>query len=479
LTRLQKTARSLHLISSTDCLVSIALLNKATQMLKSGLVRDAEFSSLMEKVQAAPQILVGFSGGLDSTVLLHWLHTFIAKDRLTAIHVNHGLSAHAKEWETHAIQFCAALGVTCHCESVRILSNGGGIEDGARRARYAVFEQRLVVGGVLLLGHHQDDQSETMLYRLMRSAGPKGLSGMPVTRALGCGHLYRPLLSVSKLELTQYAVQESLTFVEDNSNSSDMYDRNFLRHRIIPILAQRWPDYRQRLTGAAAINLDAQELCRSLALEDLQSLQVRKERGGLSLSLACFNELTAVRQRNVLRYWKLSNEHSGPNAKIIAEVLLSVINAKIDANPKVVYQDTEYRRFSNRLYMLDAHRFSHAQTQAMDDFDWCHEDVVDVGGHMQLAAASSLGSGLRVPPTRMFTVRLRKGGETCHPVGRTHSNSLKKCLQEFGVEPWWRDKIPLIFVGQELVAVADLWVCEGWQAKIDELGVKIHWQDNS
>ncbi|MDG0968924.1 MAG: tRNA lysidine(34) synthetase TilS [Porticoccaceae bacterium] len=433
----------------------------------------------MEKIQAAPQILVGFSGGLDSTVLLHWLHTFIAKDRLTAIHVNHGLSAHATEWQTHALQFCMALGVTCHCESVGVIPNGGDLENRARQARYAVFEQRLVSGGILLLGHHQDDQSETVLYRLLRSAGPKGLSGIPVTRSLGCGHVHRPLLSVSKLELKQYAAQESLTFVEDDSNSSDIHDRNFLRHRIMPILAQRWPDYLQRLTGAAAINLDTQELCRALAHEDLQSLEVRKERGGLSLSLARFEALTAVRQRNVLRYWRPSHEYNGPNAKIIAEVLLSVIDAKIDANPKLIYQGTEYRRFSNRLYMLDAHRFSHAQPQAMDEFDWCYDDVVDLGGHMQLTAASSLGSGLRVPPTRMFTVRMRRGGETCHPVGRTHSNSLKKCLQEFGLEPWWRDKIPLIFVGPELVAVGDLWVCEGWQAKIDELGVNIHWQDKS
>lgn len=443
------------------------------------LTAERVFGALQEEIRGKTQVLVGFSGGLDSSVLLDLLTQIIPSDKVTAVHVNHGLSPKASEWQAHAERFCQSRGITCHSERVDVELDGEGPEAAARKVRYAVFETLLGPDGILLLGHHQDDQSETLLYRLMRSSGPVGLSGIPAIRSLGAGHLYRPLLSWPKEALRAYALNKNIEWVEDTSNSRNDYDRNFLRNRLIPILAERWPDYRQRLRGVSEISHDSSELSRDLAIQDMKALQSRPERAGVSLLIDSFNQLSRVRQKNVLRHWGDIQGRCAPSRKIIDEIIKSVIEARVDASPKVVCQDTEYRRYDGRLYRLDSIKLMGQPDDQPLDLSWQHSEILDLGGGMQLVGKPSLGDGLRAPQSGILRVSNRRGGEHCHPAGRSHSNTLKKCLQEFGLEPWWRGRVPLIYLDQQMVAVADLWVCDGWRAKQGETGIKIVWHENS
>ena len=443
------------------------------------LTAQRVFGDLRSELLSAPQVLVGFSGGLDSSVLLDMLSQTIPSDRITAIHINHGLSAKASQWQAHAELFCQSRGITCHSENVNVEHYGSGPEAAARQVRYDVFEKLLHQQGILLLGHHQDDQIETLLYRLMRSSGPLGLSGIPVTRSIGAGTLYRPILTWSKEELKTYALAKSIEWVEDKSNSCNDYDRNFLRNRLIPILAERWPDYRKRLSGVSAISRDSTELCRDLASQDIMSLESRPERGGVSLLIDSFNKLSRVRQKNVLRHWAETQHRHTPSRRIIDEIINSVVESRIDASPKVICGDSEYRRYDGRLYLLDSIKLVSEPVENPLDLSLRHRDAINLGGGMQLVAEPTRGEGLRMPENRAFRIANRQGGEHCHPVGRSRSNSLKKCLQEFGLEPWWRDRVPLILLDQQIVAVADLWVCEGWQVKPEEIGIKFQWHDNS
>ena len=443
------------------------------------LTAERVFGALQGEIQGKTQVLVGFSGGLDSSVLLDLLIQIIPSDNVTAVHVNHGLSPKASEWQAHAERFCQSRGVTCHSERVEVKLDGEGPEAAARKVRYAVFETLLRPDGILLLGHHQDDQSETLIYRLMRSSGPVGLSGIPAMRSLGAGRLYRPLLSWPKEALQAYALNKNIKWVEDTSNSRNDYDRNFLRNRLIPILAERWPDYRQRLRGVSEISEDSSKLCRDLATHDMKALQSRPERAGFSLLIDSFNQLSRVRQKNVLRHWGGTQDRCAPSRKIIDEIIKAVIEARVDASPKVVCQDTEYRRYNGRLYRLDSIKLMGQPDDQPLDMSWQHSEILNLGGGMQLVGKPSLGDGLRAPQSGILRVANRRGGEHCHPAGRPHSNTLKKCLQEFGLEPWWRDRVPLIYLDQQIVAVADLWVCDGWRAKQGETGIKFHWHDNS
>jgi tRNA(Ile)-lysidine synthase len=180
-----------------------------------------------------------------------------------------------------------------------------------------------------------------------------------------------------------------------------------------------------------------------------------------------------------LRYWAECYGLSAPGLKIINEIGSSVIGARVDASPKVVCQDVEYHRYSDRLYLLESARVLNDFEEINSKVLWDLNAKSKLEAPMMLAATTVIGEGIRTPKDGCLKVSFRQGGERCRPSGRAHSTSLKKCLQEFGLEPWWRDQVPLIFIDEELVAVADLWVCEGWEPSVQEKGIKIHWQDNS
>ena len=204
-------------------------------------------SPWQEQLEAAPQILVGFSGGLDSSVLLALLTDIIPVQRLCAVHINHGLSNNASDWQSHAEAFCLSLGVQLHSETVAVQETGQGLEAAAREARYQVFENLLQQDGVLLLGHHADDQVETVLYQFLAGFGSQRLVGYSGFTSHRPWTTYSASTLLAKSAAAGLCRPAQIRWIEDESNLESTFDRNYLRNNVVPEIAQRWPDYAQRL----------------------------------------------------------------------------------------------------------------------------------------------------------------------------------------------------------------------------------------
>lgn len=449
------------------------------------------------RLASASTILIGFSGGLDSTVLLHACARELPRSKLRALHVNHGLSPNSDYWQEHCQSFCRQLGITLYSRPVAVSSRGRGIERAAREARYQCFEELVGLNDILLLAHHKDDQAETVLYRLLRGSGPKGLQGMPEFRPLGEGHLLRPLLDYSRSDLELYARHHQLKWIEDESNTATRFDRNYLRHQIVPLLAERWPDYQQRILRSAQQCESAQLVLDERGREDLAALDVRQERVGFSLSLGdVFQNLTLARQKNLLRCWVDSLRLEPCGHSIIDSVLSDLLSARRDASPLVSWSGGSFRRFKNRLYLLPVFgspwpikSLNNSSQNAPNDvvryvtdnesIDVRFEDDyhLPVPGGFNLSFSAVEGPGaLRITPQDNVEIGFRQGGERCRPSGRYHSAPLKKLLQEAQLEPWLRDLAPLVYINGELAAVADIFICAGFECASGESGVAPSWQ---
>jgi tRNA(Ile)-lysidine synthase len=434
------------------------------------------FADWAAALHDSPQLLVGYSGGLDSTVLLHLAVQYWNSERIRAVHVNHGLSRSADGWQKHAQDNCAALSVAFSVHRVDCRQSGNQ-EAAARSERYAAFRRELIDGGMLLLGHHADDQVETVLYHLLRGSGSRGLAGIPTTRKLGLAYLARPLLRLTRADLLAYGRHHGLRWIDDHSNANINFDRNFLRHRVVPAIAERWPDHASRIASSAARSREADALASSVFLTDLERLDRRDERSGLSIGILKLSLLDSPRQRNIIRHMPSELGLQPPSSKAVEEVLKSCVNARVGALPMVVCGNYQYRRYRDKLYVVCALN-EHADC-AEKSIAWRLDGPLTLPGGGVLMASEEQSLGLRLAASTTVEIGFRRGGERCRPVGRGHSQWLKKLFQEYGLEPWWRSSIPLIYAAGKLVAVGDLWICEGWQVGVGERGLKIHWRSNS
>ena len=412
----------------------------------------------------AGRLLVGYSGGLDSHVLLHLARYHYGATGLLAVHVHHGLSPNADRWQRHCEATCAALGIACHSERVAVTVGAGSPEGGARAARYAVFARLLGEGDVLLLAHHADDQAETVLYRLLRGGVA---AGMPAARPLGRGRLMRPLLAFSRDRLRAYAERAGLHWIEDESNALLHADRNYLRHRVLPALAGRWPDAVVRLGRAAARSATAADLHREMAEIDLATLDERAERVGSSVDLRRLLALPPHRRDNLLRHWLPAPGVPEPGARVLAALVRDLAGAGGDAAPLVSWAGGQWRRFRGRLHLLPRGWGENVATER-GPWPWSPPAPLPLPDGAVLGARPVTGCGLRAGDG--LVVRYRHGGERAHPADRRVSTSLKKILQERELEPWLRDRVPLIERAGQLVAVGDLFVCAGAAAGPGEPG---------
>lgn len=391
---------------------------------------------------------VALSGGLDSTVLLHLLSA--EGEPVSAVHVHHGLSPNSDDWADRCAELADSLGVPLVTRQV-VVDTADGVEAGARDARYREFRHLLAPGDQLLLAHHGDDQVETFFLRLLRGAGPQGLSGMRSSRPLGQGTLLRPLLGVARSELETYARENELSWIEDESNRDLRFDRNFLRARVLPLLSDRWP-LRQRIQRAARNLEESAVLLQELAESDLRDCRRRPERLGESIALDRYLALRPERQRNLLRSWAESLGGVWPSALQLAELEQQLASAEPDRQPAVPLGQMVARRFRDRLFLTP----SLPEVPKSFSVTWGGQGV------LQLAGGGSLG-GLPGWPAAQYRVAFRQGGERARPLERQHSQTLKKLMQEYGLEPWLRDRVPLIFEGDRLLAVGDLFLCDGWE----------------
>ncbi len=402
------------------------------------------------------RLLVAYSGGLDSTVLLHLMaqakHQLDLTASVIAVHVNHQLAADANAWERHCESVCERLDIDFISERVDINKNGKGLEDAARDARYKVFEALVEPNDILLMAHHSNDQGETFLLRLMRGAGVLGLSAMRAERALGTGKLWRPLLEVSRDELEAYANKNNCQWVEDASNVSLNLDRNFLRHKIIPTLVSRWPQAIKQLQTTSARLEQAQHLLSDLAAIDFQDLDERVERYGQSIAYQKCAALSAGRISNVLRYWCSKKGFAAPSSDQLSQIHTQFFNAGAQQSSAVVtWGACECRQFNNRLYLMPLLASFRPPAKYMS---------VGEGNKVKLGVAGELVLNKAMFKTQKLSIRWRQGGERCTPINRAHSQTVKKLLQEYQLETWLRDRVPLIYCDDQLVAVADLWLCK-------------------
>lgn len=397
---------------------------------------------------------VGFSGGLDSTVLLHALVQLQLPVTIRALHINHQISPHADQWQAQCSAICAQLGIEFTAEKVNVINSGKGIEDAARAARYAVFERHVGAADFLLTAHHANDQAETLLLRLLRGTGPRGLAAMAAQRPLGQATLVRPLLNFSRTQLESYAREHQLRWVEDESNQDDAYDRNFLRNQVLPLLAARWPSFQRKWQQTAELCAEQELLLEAIAQEDLTCSAPRTERIGQSIDLVLLRSLSPVRQQNLLRYWLRGAGYSTPEQSHWQQIQAQLLLGRDDAEANVSWGDASLRVFRTRLYLLPARLPAMALT------------LLETSDNQSLRLKMGLPN---------LHIRARVGGERCKPAGRHHSQTLKKLLQEYAVEPWLREQLALVYSGDELVAVADLWVCDGFVAEAGEAGYRLSW----
>jgi tRNA(Ile)-lysidine synthase len=401
----------------------------------------------------APAWHIAFSGGLDSSVLLHLL-AHLAKSEslpaLNAIHVHHGLQAAADAWPDHCRAVCTALGVPLQVVRVQV-QPGASLERAAREARYQAFNEALQVGEVLLTAQHRDDQAETLLFRLLRGAGVRGLSGMPRQRPLGKGHLLRPLLDVTRAELEAYANAHGLSWIEDPSNQDRHYSRNYLRHQVFPELTRRWPQALATMARSAAHLSEAQALLGELAAIDLRGAGSRNEFDWLglpSLELAPLTPLSDARQRNALGHWL------GPVTRLPDTDHWSgwknLRDATGDASPVWRLADGELHRAGGRIWWLSG--------------SWLRSPPV-AGTWPQSSASLLLADNGVVSisgqiPDGPLQIRYRQGGEVMELPGRGHRD-LKRLLNERAVPSFVRGRLPLLYKGEQLLAVANLQGLDG------------------
>lgn len=415
----------------------------------------------------APAWHIAFSGGLDSTVLLHLLASLANTETLpplSAVHVHHGLQATADLWPEHCQSVCDTLGVPLRIMRVQVRP-GASLERAARDARYQAFAEVIGAGHVLLTGQHRDDQAETLLFRLLRGAGVRGLAAMAVQRPLADGYLVRPLLDVSREALEAYAHAHQLKWIEDPSNADPRFSRNYLRHRVFPVLTERWPQAVSSLARTAEHLSEAQGLLDELARMDLHAADQPSPFPWLplpSLALAPLCELSGARQRNALRHWlnpltRLpdSDHWAGWDA---------LRDAKGDAQPLWRLADGELHRCGERIWWLPV-TWSDFSGDAVS---WtCPEKTLALPGNGELEIVGKVPEG-------PFEVRYRQGGEIVEVPGRGRRD-LKRLLNECGLPGFVRGRLPLLYQGEQLLAaptLAGLWrgPASDWQ---------LHWVPQS
>jgi tRNA(Ile)-lysidine synthase len=341
------------------------------------------------------QIWVAYSGGVDSHVLLHLACESFVNVRV--VHINHALSDLDKQWQQHCEQTCADLNLPLQCLHVDAAPKPGqSPEDAARNARRAAWQTMLGSNDLLLLGHHADDQAETILYRLLRGAGPKGLSGIKSKTKLGSVTLFRPLLNITKQEILDYAQVNNLNWLQDQTNADNHFDRNYIRNNILPTMLDRWPAAIANINRAAQLCGNAASLVAQQAAEKLVNIQLPDSK----LDLLKLSAEPLLWQYEILRLW-LQNHDINPSLQQLKIICTEVISARIDSQPEYIIANRILKRSSNKLYLL---------------------------------------ANTKLP-------------EFSH----SHGRKAKKIFQQHGIPPWERSKYPLVFDGDKLVAIVGLW----------------------
>jgi len=417
---------------------------------------------------------VGYSGGVDSHVLLHVLDSFAREHNLnlTAIHINHGLSNKAKEWAEHCLSVCNIMNVKMQLIEIDATApKGESPEAWARAMRYDAIRKLISDEDLLYTAHHKDDVVETLLLQLFRGAGPAGLSAMPAKARFGKGWHCRPLLGFSRSQLEEYARNSHLIWIEDESNQDDKFDRNFLRNNIMPAIKNRWPGVIETVSRAAGHQAQASELLNELAKRDMADI-IHKPSG--CLDIKSLVRLSKPRMANTIRYWLKHKGLTLPAEKHLARIFIDIVDAREDASSCVSWQGTEVRRYRNLMFAsIPLPDISDRQK----GISWDLQQIctLPIG---ELQAIETKGSGLKAAKCRdkVVSVRFRSKGELIMHAG--HHHSLNKLFQEYGIAPWYRNYVPLIYIDNKLVEVAGVCIDDDFRAINSEDSWLVVWTES-
>jgi len=384
------------------------------------------------------RVAVGLSGGLDSVVLLHLMRGLAPRlgYKLSAIHVNHGLSPNAGDWQRFCSAYCLELGVPFKAVKVKVEKRHLGLEAAARAARRAAFAG--VRADAIALAHHLDDQAETVLFNLLRGAGLEGASGMPASGKLGRMALLRPLLGLPRAAIREYAAAQGLAWIEDESNRDEALTRNFIRRRVGPLLAERFPRWRENLARSARHFADA--------------------------------ELDA---RRVLRAYLKGKGLRAPSEAKLVEMLKQFGSA----GAAIWHDGVLFRRYREKV-IVEKNKIR----KPFKALAWNGESRLSVpalGGELRFRRVRGKGIDSSLLKGKSLQVRLRSGGERLKPDARRPSRTLKNLFQEAGVPPWERARMPLIFCGNDLVWAPGLGVDAKYLSAGRAPGIVPDWRSSS
>ncbi len=422
-------------------------------------------AALSEHLRPGARVAVALSGGADSMVLLDATAARAARHELSlsAIHVQHGLSPNAERWAEFCAAQCALRGVPLATHRLRLeRRRGESLEALARAARYACLLASDV--DAVALAHHADDQAETLLLQLLRGAGAHGLSAMARYRP-GRPAVLRPLLGLPRATLTAYAAARALAWIDDESNAERRHARNFLRHEVAPLLAARFPGYPATLVRAARHQAEAAELADALAAIDAAGVLAANglDREGLAA-------LPPARARNVLRWFLRAEGLRPPSEARLADMLRQLERAAPDAHPRIAHDGAEIGCHRGRIVV-------HAPRGPTFVRAWDGESELSLpGGSLVFERAHGTGVAAAKLALAPVTLRSRAGGERIRLAANRPARAVKRLLQEAHMPPWERDALPLVWSGDELVAVPGIGVALAYQAAPDEAGWRVVWR---
>jgi tRNA(Ile)-lysidine synthase len=431
---------------------------------------DKAFVALNQSHKKIKSMTVALSGGVDSVVLLHLLHSLQKKHHfiLNASHVHHGLSQNADKWVKFCEKLCAKLSISLDVHYIQLpYKKSLGIEGEARQFRYEKLLQSK--SDLVVLAHHADDQAETFLLQLIRGSGVKGLSSMAhfdVTRKL-----WRPLLNQSKSYIKSYAKFHKLKWIEDESNLNTDFNRNFIRFKVLPILKNKFNHIIKVIYRSSLHLREAQNLLDDLAKLDLKGY-LKLNKCNRKLQIKYFNKLSHSRAKNILRYWLEMNDQLMPSKDLLDELLRQVLYAKDDAELKInLSKDFEIRRYQDEIYIVRKNQNTNKDYEII----WkCESEILLPNGHkLKFKEVKGKGISLSKIKNKELIISNRRGGEFFKPDSKRPTKKVKQILQESELPPWERENLPLIFVDKDLVCLPQLGIQYSYQAHGPENGLEV------
>ncbi|HIF50114.1 MAG TPA: tRNA lysidine(34) synthetase TilS [Thiotrichaceae bacterium] len=430
------------------------------------------FLSDLNQFSTAEKFWVACSGGMDSCVLLHlfYLNKSVINQDIEVLYVNHGLQEEANDWAEFCEEQCKQYGL--YFRQLKINEDcpkGASIEAWAREKRYSLIEEVMNKNDVFFTAHHQDDQVETFFLQALRGAGPRGLASMPSIKKRENIFHARPLLNYSREKLKYYAEENKLIWQLDKSNSDYRYDRNYFRHKVIPVIEERWPAYRETIARLIKHQNESRVLLDDLGCSDIKLAQYKNT---MALNLGVVKKLSLERQKNLIFSWLKELNLKYPGARNMEQIISDVIYSSTDKAPCVNWLDVEVRRYKNILYASNVM----LQHDVSTEYQWKPDNILNVLNET-LIAKSDHGKGISKLKSKgaNFVVRYRQGGEKIQPDRSSHSKTVKQLFQEQAVLPWFRDRVPLIYINGELAVIPGICIDARYVAEKDEASWDICW----